>query len=359
MRVLRLLPFAFVLLGAVPDAQIDPRSALIERAAWTALNAGQARAAADGFRSALAADPKNARLHLGAGMAASLERRDADARDEFERALALDPKLAQARTLLGQIQYRMGERALAVRTYETLLTMTPEDRDARATLERWQREADLHDRMQQAVGSHFTVSFEGRAEAQLAAEALEVLDRAYWRIGQLLGSYPSEPIAVVLYTGEQFRDITRAPSWAAGAYDGVIRVPMRGALDQRAELDRVLSHEFTHALIRTLASRGVPAWLNEGLATALETGTLDWAEKQAATQPPVPLRALQSGFGRFTGGQAQLAYATSALAARRLLDEAGGFAIANLLRDLGEGAEFEAAFLHRVQRPFAEFQAMP
>jgi tetratricopeptide (TPR) repeat protein len=356
MRALRLLPFASILLSVVLGAQIDPRSALIERGAWTALNAGQAHAAAEAFREALAADPKNARLHLGAGMAASLERRDADARDEFERALALDPKLAQARALLGQIQYRMGDRALAVRTYEALLALTPDDRDARATLERWQREADLHDRMQQAVGSHFTVSFEGPAEADLATEALEVLDRAYWRIGQLLGSYPSEPIAVVLYTGEQFRDITRAPSWAAGAYDGVIRVPMRGALEKREELDRVLSHEFTHALIRTLASRGVPAWLNEGLATALETGTLEWAEKQAAAQPPVPLRALQSGFGRFTGAQAQLAYATSALAARRLLDEAGGFAVANLLRDLGDGVAFDAAFLHRIQRPFAQFQ---
>ena len=358
MSTVRLLPLACVLLSAVLGAQIDPRAALIERGAWAALNAGQARAAVEGFREALAADPKNARLHLGAGMAAALERRDADARDEFERALALDPKLAQARALLGQIQYRIGDRGLAIRTYETLLAMAPEDRDARAPLERWQREADLHDRMQQAVGSHFTVSFEGPAEAELAAEALEVLDRAYWRIGQLLGSYPSEPIGVVLYTGEQFRDITRAPSWAAGAYDGVIRVPMRGALDQREELDRVLSHEFTHALIRTLASRGVPAWLNEGLATALETGNLGWAEKQAAAQPPVPLRALQSGFGRFSGAQAQLAYATSALAARRLLEEAGGFAVANLLRDLGDGVTFETAFLHRIQRPFAEFQAL-
>jgi tetratricopeptide (TPR) repeat protein len=356
MRLVRLLTLAPLLLCATLGAQIDPRAALIERAAWTALNAGQARAAADGFREALASDPKNARLHLGAGMAASLERRDADARDEFERALTLDPKLAQARALLGQVQYRLGDRLLAVRTYETLVAMTPDDRDARATLERWRREADLHDRMDQAVGSHFTVRFEGPAEAELAAEALEALDRAYWRIGQLLGTYPSEPIAVVLYTGEQFRDITRAPSWAAGAYDGVIRVPMRGALDKREELDRVLSHEFTHALIRTLASRGVPTWLNEGLATALESGDLGWAEKQVAVQPPVPLRALQGGFAKFTGGQAQLAYATSALAARRLLDEAGGFAVANLLRDLGEGIAFDAAFLHRIQRPFSEFQ---
>ena len=110
-------------------------------------------------------------------------------------------------------------------------------------------------------------------------------------------------------------------------------------------------------MIRTLAARGVPAWLNEGLATALETGSLEWAEAQTHGRPAVPLRALQSGFGRFTGAQAQLAYATSALAARRLLDEAGGFAVANLLRDLGEGIGLDAAFLHRFQRPFTDFQA--
>ena len=337
-------------------AQIDPRTALIERAAWNALTAGQAHAAADAFREALAADPKNARLHLGAGVAAALERRDADARDEFDRALSLEPKLTQARALLGQMQHRMGDALGAMRTYETLLALSPDDREAQATLDRWRRESELHDRMQLAVGSHFTVSFEGPAEAALAAEALEVLDRAYWRVGQLLGTYPTDPVPVVLYTGEQFRDITRSPEWAAGAYDGTIRVPMRGALDNPKELDRVLSHEFTHALIRSLAARGVPAWLNEGLATALETGDLEWAEKRVKeAADAVPLSALQAGFGRFTGGQAQLAYATSALAARRLLEEAGGFAIANLLRDLGDGIDFDAAFLHRIQRPFAEF----
>ena len=346
--------------GARTAAQIDPQTALLERSAWDALTAGRAHAAAEAFREAIANDPKNARLHLGAGVAASLERRDADAKDEFERALALDPKLTQARGLLGQIQYRMGDVAGAIRTYDTLLTLTPDDRQAQALVDRWRRETELHDRMRQAIGSHFTVSFEGPAEAELATEALDVLDRAYWRVGQLLGTYPTDPVPVVLYTTEQFRDITRSPSWAAGAYDGTIRVPMRGALENPKELDRVLSHEFVHALIRTLAARGVPTWLNEGLATALETGDLDWAEKRMQQiSGPVPLRALQSGFGRLSGDQAQLAYAASALAARRLLEEAGGFAIANLLRDLGDGVDFETAFLHRIQRSFTDFQATP
>jgi len=341
-------------------AQIDPRTALIERGAWSALRAGQAHAAAEAFREAIAADPKNPRLHLGAGMAASLEHRDGDAKDALERALALDPKLTEARALLGQIQRRMGDITGAIRSYDTLLTMTPDDRDAKATLDRWQREVELHGRMQQAIDSHFTVSFEGPAEARVASEALDVLDRAYWRIGQLLGTYPTEPVRVVLYTGEQFRDITRSPEWAAAAYDGIIRVPMRGALEKPEELDRVLSHEFTHALVRSLASRGVPTWLNEGLASALETGDLTWAEKRMGlTAGRVSLGALVSGFGRLTGDQAQIAYAASALAVRRLLEEAGGFAVANLLRDLGEGIDFETAFLHRIQRSFADFQAAP
>src|SRR5262249_11123098 len=301
-----------------------------------------------------------ARLHLGAALAAAQERRDADARAECERALALDPSLSAARALLGQTLYKLKDLTSAIRTYDALVAELPDggDRaDARATLDRWQRESELHERMQQAVGHHFTVNFEGPEEAELAGSALASLDRAYWRIGQTLGVYPNDPIVVVLYTTEQFTDITRSPAWAAGAYDGTIRVPVRGALDKPEELDRVLAHEFTHSLIRTLAARGVPTWLNEGLASALERDDLAWAEKQIASAKRVPLRSLQTGFGRFSGDQAALAYATSAIAARRLLDEAGGVAVANLLRDLGEGTPFEAAFLHRIQRPFAEFQA--
>ena len=272
----------------------------------------------------------------------------------------LDPRLTDARAVLAQAQHRMGDLLSAIATLELASAGGPDDpvnKDARATLDRWRREMELHDRMQQAIGAHFTVSFEGPSEEALAGEALASLDRAYWRIGALLGSFPTAAVPVVLYTTEQFRDITRSPSWAAGAYDGTIRVPMRGALENRGELDRVLAHEFTHALVRTLSARAVPTWLNEGLATVLESDDLVWAEERvrvAGGRAPLPL---QSGFSRLDDAQAQLAYATSALAVRRILEDAGGAAVTNLLRDLGEGVDFETAFLHRIQRSFADFQA--
>ena len=355
MRAAMIPVFATVVAAASP--QIDPRSAFAEQAGWDALAAGRAPQAAVAFRDALSADPRNARLHLGAGLAAALERRDIDARAEFETALSLDPKLVRARAELGQVLYRTGDIATAIRTYEILVEETPDNAAARATLERWRREAELHDRMRQTLDTHFTVSFEGPAEEAIAAEALASLDHAYWRVGQLLGAFPERPVAVVLYTTEQFRDITRSPSWAAGAYDGTIRVPMRGALENRSELDRVLAHEFTHAVVRGLSKRPVPTWLDEGLAAALEQNGLSWADAVVAKSGPIPLRALASGFARFNGAQAQAAYATSALTVGRMLAEAGGPAIVNLLRDLGEGQDFDAAFLHRMQRTFADFQS--
>ena len=343
--------------GQAALAQSSPKAAMLEQDGIAAIKAGQAQAAADLFRDAIALDPKNARLYLGAGLAAYLQRRDADAKTALEQALALDPKLTVARAQLAQVLRRQQDFQGAINLYEVVAAEAPDDLGVRDTLERWKRERDLHDSMQMTVRDHFTVSFEGPEDAGLASQALESLDRAFWRICEVFGAFPVRSIPVVLYTGQQFRDITRLPAWAVAAYDGTIRVPMLGA-DQGEDLDRVLAHEFAHALIRTLATRNLPTWLNEGLASVLESDSLDWAEERLADAAAVPSLAVLGGpFSKLDGHNAQVAYAASALAARRLLDDAGGAAVANLLRDLGAGVDFETAFLHRVQRSFADFQA--
>jgi tetratricopeptide (TPR) repeat protein len=333
--------------------QADPGAALLERAGWQAIAAGQAEAAAGAFRQAIVADPANARLQLGAATAAFMQRRDEDAKRALDRALTLDSRLADAELLMGQVLRRLGDLPAAIRVYEKLAS----DSTAQATLDRWRRELELQQKMQLTVGDHFAVSFEGPPDDPLAAKVMQSLDRAYWRIGAVLNTLPNVTVPVVLYTTQQFTDLTRSPSWAAGAYDGMIRVPMRGAPENDAEMDRVLAHEFTHALVHTLSPTAIPTWLNEGLATALESDDLEWAEQIVGKSGGVPLEILRSSFGRLTGAQAALAYASSAVTVHRMLQEAGGPAVANLIRDLGAGAEFESAFARRILRPFDEFQA--
>jgi tetratricopeptide (TPR) repeat protein len=354
-----LLAGMLLLIGTAPLAgQNSPRVGMLEQQGWAAIKAGNLPAAAEAFREAIALDPKNAWLRLGAGTVAFLRRHDADAKAHLEQALVLDPKLTRARGQLAQVAKRQGDVNEAIRLLEVVATEVPGDEAVRETLDRWKRERELHDRMRLEVGDFFTVSFEGPEDAAMAAQALESLNRAYWRICDIFGAFPPKSVPVVLYSGEQFSDITRSPKWAAAVYDGIIRVPMRGAAEKGEDLDRVLAHEFSHALIRSIATKGLPTWLNEGLASVLENESLDWAEKVVAKVPErPPLTLLAAPFGKLNGPQAAVAYATSALAAKRLLDEAGGAAITNLLRDLGAGIEFEAAFLHRMQRSFEEFQA--
>jgi tetratricopeptide (TPR) repeat protein len=338
--------------------QNSPRVGLLDQEGWAAIKAGNHQAALVAFREAIRLDPRNAWLRLGAGTAEFLARRDPEAKAHLEQALNLEPTLVRARAQLAQVVKRQGDLQEAIRLYEQVATEVPNDEGVRDTLDRWKRERELHERMRLEVGDFFTVSFEGAEDSVLAAQAIESLNRAYWRIGDVLGAYPPKSVPVVLYTGEQFQDVTRSPKWAAAAFDGIIRIPMRGAGEKGEDLDRVLAHEFTHALIRSIATNQIPTWLNEGLASVLESDSLDWATSSLGKVERVPsLRQLSGPFGKLSGADAQVAYAASAVAARRLLDEAGGGAIANLLRDLGAGVDFESAFLHRIQKSLADFEA--
>ena len=113
--------------------------------------------------------------------------------------------------------------------------------------------------------------FERKSDEALARQVVDRLEAAYWRVGNTLGVYPSQPITVVLYTREQFGEITRLAGWSvAGVRRAYSTAGSAARSNEPEELDRVLSHEFVHALVATLGGRNVPAWMNEGLATVLE-----------------------------------------------------------------------------------------
>ena len=143
------------------------------------------------------------------------------------------------------------------------------------------------------------------------------------------------------------------------AYDGRIRVPLRTALDDLDELDRVLSHEFVHAIVAMLGGRTVPAWVNEGLATVLEpAGVADAEATLARTDARPALSTLHQSFAGFSRRDAEIAYASAALAVRRLIDQRGAAAVVALLKDLARGAPFASAFQQRIAMRYEDFEAL-
>lgn len=349
---------ACVLACAASSAAQTTPAAIAGQAGWTALRDGRHQDAAAAFAKALDAESRDPSLHLGAGLAAFLLGQPTTARHALDRALALAPGLTAASLLLGDILYRGSDIDGALRVYEEALRHAPEDPTLGARLERLRREASLHSGYFASHGARFTVLFEGPADEVLAARALEILEAAYWSVSTALAIYPEQIITVILYTQEQFRDVTRSPQWAAGAYDGRIRVPVRGAVADSRELERVLVHEFTHALVQAVAPRGVPVWLHEGLAVGFEPSGGGWADAELARSTTrLPLARLAGSFSDLSTEQARVAYAQSAAIVAALFERGGAAAVGAVLQDIARGDAFAVAFERHFFMPFDDFAA--
>jgi tetratricopeptide (TPR) repeat protein len=320
---------------------------------WRALRAGNLEEASADFAQAIQRDGTQALALLGAGTIAHIRGDEATARLQLTRALHEQPSLTAASMLLGQILYAQGDLTGAIDVYEQALARAPGETRLSTRLEAWRNEAALHDTFSTRAATHFTILFEGPPDQPLAARVSDLLEAAYWKIGGALGVYPPDVLTVILYSKEQFRDVTRAPAWAGGAYDGRIRIPVGGRVDEK-ELARVIAHELTHAVVHSLAPRGVPLWLDEGLAQLMESGKPTAPLPEGALVPP--LSRLEGSFASLSPEDARTAYAVSAAAAQALLDRAGPMVMVNLLMFLGNGARFAEAFERAAFMPYAEFQ---
>ncbi|HZM59649.1 MAG TPA: tetratricopeptide repeat protein [Vicinamibacterales bacterium] len=292
----------------------------LNQAGWKSLEQGDPVRAGQLFADALAQRPNEPVLLFGAAVSAQLQGRPTEAKPRLERALEVNPRFTPASLLLGEIVYREGDLDRAIKTYETALTHAPGNPELTGRLTKWREEASVHNGFVERRQDRFRVLFEGRTDAPLAAQTTDTLNTAFWRIGQALGAYPTDQIHVVLYTEKQFRDITRAPEWSGGLYDGKIRVPVAGATRSRKLFETVLSHELTHAMVASLASRGVPAWLHEGLAQHFDGSSVAAARRRlAAHRVRIPLEQLERGFNGLTTAGAVIAYDESLVAASAIL----------------------------------------
>jgi hypothetical protein len=321
--------------------------------AWAALERGDGSRAAAIFRDALDRAPGNPLLHYGSAQASLLLGRTDAAISSLKKAIEHNPRFLHAMVLLAQVAYGAADLDLAVRSLEKAAALAPRDRQLAAQLARWKKEADLHQSFQARPGVRFNVLFEGPAQSAIGARVSTVLESAYWSIGKQLDVYPGAALEVILYSNRQFQDITRAPAWAGGGYDGRIRLPVGGALKSPQALDRVVIHEYVHSVVRTAAPTGVPAWINEGLASYLEPGDKTWAARVLkASGERIMLEDMVDGFGGFESATALVAYAESQVAAGLLMERLQPY-VGAFLQLLGNGYTVDQALSRHGVEPEA------
>jgi tetratricopeptide (TPR) repeat protein len=305
---------------ATTSLQAQSRVVELNDEGWRLLESGDAARAGRAFAAALETEPDHPVLLFGAAAAAHLQGRAKEATSRLRQALEIAPDLTPASMLLGQIEYSNGDVSKAIATYEKALMHAPDDPKLTSRLNAWRADAEANRGFVERRVDRFRVMFQGHVDKALATRATDLLESEFWRIGKALGAYPSEPVVVMLYTEKQFRDVTLAPEWSGGVYDGRIRVPAAGAAQSPQLFARVLVHELTHAMIANLAPRGIPAWLHEGLAQHFEGDDPAAALRRLkAAGVVIPLRYLEGGFTRLSAEQAMVAYDESLVVVDALL----------------------------------------
>ncbi|HWR72422.1 MAG TPA: tetratricopeptide repeat protein, partial [Nitrospirota bacterium] len=243
------------------------------------LKAKDYRSAAEAFEQALRYYDSSENAHLGLAISYFHLREDRLSERELARVVELNPRQAMAHQLLGELAYRRDDLETAASHWQKAVELDPANAAVKARLERIQREHRTEKDFNRDVTSHFLIKYEGREKIEAGRIVLRILEDAYGEIGRALSYYPSLEIQVILYSDRQFQEVTDAPGWSSGVFDGKIRIPIGGIEQESPGLRRLLFHEYTHAAVRSLTPR-VPTWLNEGLAQYFEGRQMSSSQRE-------------------------------------------------------------------------------
>ncbi len=324
------------------------------------LKAGDYQAARDSFSEALKYNDGDAAAHLGLGLASFHLHDEGDAERELNRALVLDPNSAAALLWLGELYYRRDDFESALSSWERALALDPSSGMLKTRIDRVRKEHSAEKDFNRDFTSHFQIKYEGRENIETGRIVRSILDDAYGEVGRELSYYPSGEIQVILYSTKQFQEVTDAPGWSGGLFDGKIRLPIGGIDHETPGLRRLLYHEYTHAVIRMITPR-CPSWLNEGLAQHFEGRKAEQGQtamlRKLAQSGKIPsLSGLEGSFTAFNGGQASLAYLVSMSAVQYMADNYGIYRIKTVLEELAAGRDTATAISNGILVSYEEFE---
>jgi hypothetical protein len=206
--------------------------------------------------------------------------------------------------------------------------------------------------------SHFVVKFNGGRDRDKAWQAVNHLDEIYGDLGSQFGSYPPRKIEVIIYTTYEFLNAWRAP-FIAGFFDkrdGKVRVRLDEVRGGEEEFRRRVRHEFTHAFVRQLYPTDLPVWFQEGVAQFYaydnandglwKENRLEEIRREIKKSYWLNMSQIENAIAKKNVAPVEIyiAYLESEALVLSVAKDRGESWVPSMLRQLQQGATFEAAF---------------
>jgi tetratricopeptide (TPR) repeat protein len=320
---------------------------------------GDTASAIDHYREALSFAPENLALLLNLAVMCLHQSQFTSALEPLERARQIAPNSPDVAKLEGWAYYGANKMDLAVAEWHRAEKLRP-DAEVERALEKAERDKAEEESYREGETAHFNLKYNGSATPDLARGILRVLEDDFRDLESQLDYTPPDSIGVILYTGQSFADITRAPSWVGALNDGRMRIPVQGLDAVTPDLARVLKHELTHSFIGQKTHNRAPTWLQEGVAQYMEgrrTSGTAGALLNAAGQGELPsLAGLEGSWMGLRGGEASFAYAWSLAVVESVIQTSGMGDITRLLDDISSAPNAEQALRDALHDDYADLQ---
>ncbi len=281
------------------------------------------------------------------------------AQTQIEQAKRWAPDEPKIREQLGDVYYRRGRTALAIREWQRALELSPSAAVA-DKLKKALRENDQDIEFDEIRRPHFLIRYDGSVNEDIGQEVAVTLEQEYSDLAQEFQYSPTSPIHVTLYTNREFNDVTHAPSWAAAVNDGEIRLPVQGLSQLTPRLRRLLRHELTHSFISDRTRGNCPAWFHEGFAQLragdAPTDLYSTLRKARDSGTLLPLWTLEGSLLRYSEKKAKLAYWQALAATQYLVRRRSRRALVKILDRLAEQETMNDALRKVIGLDYQELQ---
>ncbi len=325
------------------------------------INQGDRVGAIGDLKNSIKYDPANFHGYFALGYIYFLLEEYLTALPYLKEAHSLDNTHVEVHNLLGLIYYKQGNLERAINHWQKSANLDPQREDISWRLQKAQKEFSVEKKFVGKTSSQrFVINYEGGESIDISAQILRTLENAHRDIGILLTYHPQEPVQVILYTDKQFTEITNSYDWVGGLYDGKIRLPVKGKIEDK-KLEQILYHEYSHVLVYLLSKGHCPVWLNEGLALNLEKGLkqhhLRLMKEAFLNNRYLPLSKMPDNFINIEDeAKVALLYSQSYFLVKYIIERSNFLVLKNLLIHLGNNLSFAEALKKTLYLTIPDFE---